>query len=404
MAGASLVARFVPAFSSTTVEWVKIPLNTSAAALACGAGLALSTLEDSRAANVARTSLGALTALLGVASLAIQDHANSLGALNRLLGFSFVSLGIVVVFAQAGKGLKGWASDGALFGAGWVVLSLLTGTLLGALHVFGNIQADLGEPVATALLFLLTLSAAARRAEYGRFSIFVGRGLGSRIARSILPVVMVLPISRELMRARILRHHVFTENYAAACLAGAGTMVALGLLLWISWQFRRLEWEIQSLSLRDELTGLYNLRGFHLLAEHALRMARRSRQPFSVLFVDVDNLKQVNDRLGHAAGSQLLVEAADFLKTQFRETDVLGRIGGDEFGVAGQFSPEAIVQAETRLDALAAQRGTYDTPRLSLSMGHVSTDPLRNEPLDDLLERADAAMYERKKLKKLQAV
>jgi diguanylate cyclase (GGDEF)-like protein len=255
-----------------------------------------------------------------------------------------------------------------------------------------------------AVFLLLTVAAVSRRIEYGRWSIFSGRGVGSRIARGLLPIVLLLPVSRELMRARMMRTHVLPDHYAAAILAATGTMIALLVLLVMAWQLRRLEWEIQSLSLRDELTGLYNLRGFQLLAQQALRMAQRSRMPFSVLFVDVDGLKQINDRLGHAAGSQLLVEAAAFLQAHFRETDVLGRIGGDEFAVAGQFSSEAIEQVEQRLEAETGQGGHTQTPRLSLSMGHVTVDPHRIESLDDLLKRADAAMYERKRMKKLHMV
>jgi diguanylate cyclase (GGDEF)-like protein len=281
-----------------------------------------------------------------------------------------------------------------------VVLTLTAGAVLGALHVRGDNPTGQVAPSVTAAVLLLAVAAAGRRAEHGRFSIFLGRGLGSRIARGIFPVVLALPVSRELMRARLIRNHVFPEHYAAALLAATGTMIALGLLLWISWQFRRLEWEIQSLSLKDELTGLYNLRGFHLLAAQALRMARRSQLPFSVLFADMDNLKQINDQLGHAAGSQLLVEAAEFLKANFRETDVLGRIGGDEFAVAGYFSLDAIEQAERRLDGDSPERDFRLSPALSLSMGHVTADPRRKESVEDLLERADAAMYERKRTKK----
>jgi diguanylate cyclase (GGDEF)-like protein len=178
-------------------------------------------------------------------------------------------------------------------------------------------------------------------------------------------------------------------------------MIALALLIIVSWQIRQLEWEIQSLSLRDELTGLYNLRGFQLLAEQALRMAQRSHMPFSVLFVDVDDLKQINDRLGHAVGSQVLIDTAIFLQAQFRETDVMGRIGGDEFAVAGQFSADAIDLAEERLEAQSAGAESEGGARLSLSMGHITADLRRHETLQDLLDRADAAMYQRKRTKKL---
>jgi diguanylate cyclase (GGDEF)-like protein len=321
-----------------------------------------------------------------------------------LIAVAFVSLGIVVMFAQAGKASRGWVPDSALFGAGWVVLTLVIGSTFGALHVFGEAPSREVTSATMVTLLLLTIAAVGRRVEYGRWSIFVGRGIGSRMARAILPIVLLLPMARELMRARMMRTHVFTAPYASAILAATGTAVALALLLAVSWQFRRLEWKIQSLSLRDELTGLYNLRGFHLLAEQGLRMARRSRLPFSVLFVDVDNLKKINDQYGHAAGSDLLVEAAGFLKANFRETDVLGRLGGDEFAVAGQFGLELIEQAEERLKAGANSRNAGDGPNLSLSMGYVTADLKRTESLEDLLQRADAAMYERKRMKKLQAV
>jgi diguanylate cyclase (GGDEF)-like protein len=417
LAAACLVERFVPTLSGSSGAWMEMPLSTSLATLACGAGLALSTTRDSQRATFVRTGLGLATTLAGMARVAAPDKLAEFasrwhaagdttrgGAMSSLVAFAFVCLGIVVMFSQAGKGSKGWAPDIALFGAGWVALTLMAGAALGALHVFGDSPREQVGPAVTAVVLLLTVTAAGRRAEYGRFSIFLGRGLGGRIARRILPIVLVLPLSRELMRTRLIRNHVFPEHYAAALLAAAGTMIALGLLLWVSWQFRRLEWEIQSMSLKDELTGLYNLRGFQLLAEQALRMARRSRMPFSVLFVDVDNLKQINDRLGHAAGSQLLVEAAEFLKTNFRETDVMGRIGGDEFAVAGQFSPDAIARAETQLNGDCSERAFEVPTALSLSMGHVTSDPLRNESLEDLLERADAAMYVRKRMKKLQTI
>jgi diguanylate cyclase (GGDEF)-like protein len=321
-----------------------------------------------------------------------------------LVAVAFVSLGIVIVCAQAVRGWRGWIPDGALFGGGWVVLALVAGSIFGALHVFGEAAPGQVTSATMVALFFLTMAAVGRRVEYGRWSIFVGRGIGSRMARGILPIVLLLPMGRELMRARMMRTHVFQEHYASGILAATGTTVALALLLAISWQFRRLEWKIQSLSLRDELTGLYNLRGFHLLAEQGLRMARRSRVPFSVLFVDVDNLKQINDRYGHAAGSDLLVEAATFLKTNFRETDVLGRLGGDEFAVAGQFGLDLIEGAEERLRTNSFGRDSDDAPRLSLSMGHVIADLSRSESLESLLERADAAMYERKRQKKMQAV
>jgi diguanylate cyclase (GGDEF)-like protein len=414
IAAASLVARFMPALRGSSLHWTEMPLISAVAALTCSVGLALASEEGSAKATMARRVLGALTALIGL-GIAVRPDLTAISrsdglqvaqgrSMALLVAIAFMSLGIVVLLAQVGKGWRGWIPDGAVFGAGWVVLTLIVGATFGALHIFGEAAPGQVTSGTTVTLFLLTMAAVGRRVEYGRWSIFVGRGIGSRMARGILPIVLLLPMARELMRARMMRTHVFTDHYASAILAATGTAVALALLLAVSWQFRRLEWKIQSLSLRDELTGLYNLRGFHLLAEQALRMARRSRSPFSVLFVDVDNLKKINDQYGHAAGSQLLVEAAEFLKTNFRETDVLGRLGGDEFAVAGQFNLDAIEQAQERLKTDSAEGNAADGPCLSLSMGHVTANLLRSESLEDLLERADAAMYERKRLKKMQAV
>jgi diguanylate cyclase (GGDEF)-like protein len=414
IAAASLLARLVPSMGGSSLRMTEIPLIYAVTALVCSLALAVSSEEGSPKATAVRKVLGLLIVLLGLASAVRPElPANWIPreletaqgrAMALLIATAFVCLGIVVLFAHAGRGWLGWVPDGALFGAGWVVLTLLMGAMFGALHTFGQAAPAQVTPATMVTLFLLTVAAVGRRVEFGRWSIFVGRGIGSRMARGIVPIVLLLPMSRELMRARMMRTHVFPDHYAAGILAATGTVVALALLLAVSWQFRRLEWKIQSLSLRDELTGLYNLRGFYLLAEQGLRMARRSRTAFSVLFVDVDNLKLINDRHGHAAGSQLLVEAAEFLKTNFRETDVLGRIGGDEFVVAGQFSVDAIELAEERLKDDPSQRDGGDGPCLSLSMGHVTADLNRNESLENLLERADAAMYERKRLKKLQTV
>jgi diguanylate cyclase (GGDEF)-like protein len=165
-----------------------------------------------------------------------------------------------------------------------------------------------------------------------------------------------------------------------------------------------MEEEIQQLSFRDELTGLYNLRGFRLLAEQALRLANRSHAPFSILFIDLDGLKQTNDTLGHGVGSALLVETAALLTETFRETDVIARIGGDEFAVAGQFTRAGISIAAQRLEEQASATAieACGGQPLSLSIGFSTNNEHRHESLQDLLDQADLAMYDKKRSKRLQ--
>ena len=152
------------------------------------------------------------------------------------------------------------------------------------------------------------------------------------------------------------------------------------------------------------MTGLYNLRGFYLLSEQVLRLAQRSHLPLSVLFIDLDHLKQINDSFGHDAGSAFLVETAEILKQTFRETDVMGRVGGDEFAVVCQGSKVAISIAAQRLQAASALRNAEPVRRfpLSFSIGFVTAEGRERQSLKELLTEADKAMYEEKRRKKLE--
>ncbi len=175
------------------------------------------------------------------------------------------------------------------------------------------------------------------------------------------------------------------------------------LLLVLVWRINTMEKEIHDLTLRDELTGLYNMRGFYLLGEQTLRLAQRAELPFSVLFVDLDGLKKINDDLGHTMGSTYLAETGDLVMACFRETDVKGRFGGDEFVVAGQFSVVGIELAATRLRSMAATHNEKNPRKypLSLSVGWVTLDHPSKESLKELVRRADEAMYREKRSKKV---
>ena len=96
---------------------------------------------------------------------------------------------------------------------------------------------------------------------------------------------------------------------------------------------KRMDEEIRSLSLTDDLTGLYNRRGFTLLAEQEVKLAHRINRPMLLFFCDVDSLKGINDAHGHAQGDLALQEVAAILKETFREVDIMARLGGDEFVV-----------------------------------------------------------------------
>jgi diguanylate cyclase (GGDEF)-like protein len=159
-------------------------------------------------------------------------------------------------------------------------------------------------------------------------------------------------------------------------------------------------WEdVADLALRDELTGLYNRRGVFCLGEALLAHASLTGQRLLVNCVDVDGLKRVSDRGGHAAGDRLLVTAAEVLRRCFRGIDLIGRTGGDEFvaiAAAGDADLEGCLHR--RLQDLCEQAN--DTGRqwpLSLTVGSVWYDPRIPQPLSELIDSADRLLHEQRR-------
>jgi diguanylate cyclase (GGDEF)-like protein len=164
----------------------------------------------------------------------------------------------------------------------------------------------------------------------------------------------------------------------------------------------QLQMALHAMALVDDLTGLYNRRGFQTLARQQLKTADRIRKRVSFIFVDLDGLKGINDTFGHREGDNALIETADLLKETFRESDIIARIGGDEFVVlamenTGQPDEQWAVRLRDRLRARNAS--PERRVPLSLSMGVAYYDPDFPCALDDLLHRADVLMYEEKRSK-----
>ena len=157
---------------------------------------------------------------------------------------------------------------------------------------------------------------------------------------------------------------------------------------------------LQTLSLIDELTQLRNRRGFFELAQQALKVAQREHYAMGVFFMDLNGLKRINDSLGHQAGDQALRDTAEVLRDTFRSSDILARIGGDEFvAMAHVHSTQDLHALSGRLrDHLQAFNQAHHRPYpLNISVGMTLVDIPTEEDLESLLARADAAMYEEKR-------
>jgi diguanylate cyclase (GGDEF)-like protein len=161
--------------------------------------------------------------------------------------------------------------------------------------------------------------------------------------------------------------------------------------------------ELRTLSLSDELTGLYNRRGFFILAEQQIKIANRTRRGMLLVSADLDGLKKINDGFGHHEGDRAIVDAAQLLRQSFRESDIISRIGGDEFVILITEKPE--INAEvlfTRLEKnLEVHNHRVHRPySFSISMGVATFDPQNPADLNTLLVEADKSMYENKKHKR----
>jgi diguanylate cyclase (GGDEF)-like protein/PAS domain S-box-containing protein len=166
---------------------------------------------------------------------------------------------------------------------------------------------------------------------------------------------------------------------------------------------KRLEDEILSLSLTDELTGLYNRRGFMVLAEQEVKLAHRKKRNMLLFFGDVDKLKTINDTQGHAQGDLALKEVSIILKKIFREADIIARIGGDEFvALALDASQEGEkIMADRIQSAFEVRNHQGDMAfNLSLSLGIVCYNPESPCTVSELIARADEMMYLQKQNKK----
>lgn len=162
--------------------------------------------------------------------------------------------------------------------------------------------------------------------------------------------------------------------------------------------------QLSNLSLTDELTGLYNRRGFQVLGEQRRKEADLHRTGFSLLFLDIDDMKTINDTFGHAAGDQSITDTADLLCGAVRESDIVARIAGDEFAVLTiETTPTGSGNVLNRLQsALEAHNAQGERPyRLSISIGVAHYDPKHPCALDELIHRADSRMYEVKQAKKV---
>ena len=230
-----------------------------------------------------------------------------------------------------------------------------------------------------------------------------------------MPEMDGLALTKELLKhdqsLPIMIMTGYTDNYSAE------TAIASGAREFISKPFsipefiirfdkmmrdRKGEEALLALSLIDELTGLHNRRRFFVLADQYIKLSVRTKKRLLLLFIDMDGLKWINDHYGHHEGDHVLIGLANLLKKTFRESDIIARMGGDEFVVLSESTDEKGEIVMTRLHENIRDYNTKISQdyKLSISVGAAQFDPQYPISIDDLLSKADALMYAQKRKKR----
>lgn len=221
--------------------------------------------------------------------------------------------------------------------------------------------------------------------------------LGARLGLGVTVLSMLLILgSQPYMVAPYSRSALFSV-FASLALCGCGAYVFSRRAEYFFQRMRAASAQLQVLAFRDPLTGLFNPRAFYEIANQLVLLARRDRQPVSVLFIDLDHFKRINDDHGHDAGDKVLRAVAQTLSSDLRKSDVLGRIGGEEFAICLPCTAEGgarhvAEKLRSRIEALKIPITPGRNLRVTASIG-VSERLATDGTVDDIKMRADHAMY-----------
>lgn len=314
-------------------------------------------------AGSAEPQLGALAIGTGLAALSITLQAAALVTFARRQLPSWVHSAVIAGVALPMQLLSGDAGGAVLFGG--VVMGML---LLGVTVIAWQLQPPQGARARGILVACFAVAGFA----------LVTRGIAAAFVADPL--------------AALLRPTGFAALAVLAAFAAAiGSTLAFLLL-----HKERAENEVQRLATMDPLTGAYNRRTFHEIAEREMARARRAGQPLSIVMLDIDHFRAINDKHGHRVGDEVLQRFADVVRAALRKEDMVVRYGGEEFVILLPEvpGPGAVVVAGRIRRSVAAATIEVGTERfaLTVSLGVAARLDEGPESIDELLDRAGSAL------------
>lgn len=215
------------------------------------------------------------------------------------------------------------------------------------------------------------------------------------LERPELPVIVLSGFDDEALALECVRNGA--QDYQVK---GRFDFTALARFLRFAMERHRQQLCFKALSITDDLTGLYNRRGFFELGCHQIKIAERAERELLLFYFDLDRFKMINDQFGHAEGDAALKQMATILKESFRSSDVLARLGGDEFAVLaleaskqhGQLLKDRVMEKLKKTN-----ENNHKSYTLSLSLGQTCFYPKQSYRLEMMLEEADRELYGSKK-------
>ena len=316
----------------------------------------------------------------------------------------FVLMGLILISAGFRNKPSSLIADVLVVMLWVVILVIISGYSFDASYLFGHSPTTRTSPQSLVCMVLLGFALVVYRSRSGLFSVFVGVGIGSQAVRILFPFALLLPFLIVGAGAYSIIMDWLTQPYVAAISASSLSALLFVIIILLGTKINSLERELRNQSLTDELTRIYNRRAFYILGEHSMFETKRTNQPLTVLFFDLDGLKIVNDSFGHDTGSRLLQDFANLLRSNFRSNDIVARLGGDEFAVVTHAWNDKLTSMIKRLNiATELLNRTMGNPyQVSYSMGQAGIERVKNESFKELVDQADAAMYQCKRHKRKQ--
>ncbi len=222
---------------------------------------------------------------------------------------------------------------------------------------------------------------------------------------SILITIIALALSQgiTLMTYAMTRTHITFSGRIASLvspllIAPLFSWWFIGILL----KVRTMEQEMRCLATYDALTGVYNRNSFFPIGASILNVMRREKLPLTVLYADIDHFKKINDTFGHDAGDFVLKKVGEYFISNMRKSDIVGRVGGEEFVAVLPNTPiedgmKIADKIRVGFEGLEMTYGDGTSIKITVSIGLSCDTDIRNIGIDELLKKADAALYNAKR-------